>query len=130
VGNEISDRIALFLKKANQKLQTSKKLYDDEEYEDAISRAYYAMYHAARALLLTKNIEPKTHKGVLTSLGQFFIKTGTLERAYGKMLAYAKELRENGDYSEYYVAAEEDAKIVIDDAQKFIEEIKSILQKK
>jgi len=86
------------------------------------------MYHAARALLLTKNIEPKTHKGVLVSLGQFFIKTGALKRAYGKMLAYAKELRENGDYSEYYIATEEDAKTVIDDAKEFVAEVKKILQ--
>lgn len=129
MGKEIENRISLFLKKADKKLRTSKKLYDDGEFEDAISRAYYAMYHAARALLLTKHIEPKTHKGVLTTLNQFFIHTGTLEKAYAKMLAYAKELRENGDYSEYYVAAEEDARTVIEDATKFLEEIKTLLKK-
>jgi len=125
---EKEKRINRFLEKSKRKLRTAKKLYAEGEYEDAISRAYYAMYHAAKALLLTKNVEPKTHQGVLRLLGNFFIKTEVIERAYGKMLAYAKELRENGDYDEYYDGTEDDAKTVIEDAENFLERIKEALQ--
>jgi len=44
------------LEKAVAKLKVAEKLFRDGEYEDAISRAYYAMYHAARAALSTINI--------------------------------------------------------------------------
>jgi uncharacterized protein (UPF0332 family) len=33
-------------------------------YNDASSRAYYAAFHYARALLLLSGLEPKTHRGV------------------------------------------------------------------
>ena len=39
---------------------------------DAISRAYYAAFHLARALLLTEGLEPKTHGGTLALLHKHF----------------------------------------------------------
>ncbi len=33
---------------------------------DAVSRAYYAAFHYARALLLLEGLEPKTHRGFWT----------------------------------------------------------------
>ena len=42
-------------------------------YRGAASRAYYSMFHAARALLAAKNIAPKKHAGVLRMLGLEFV---------------------------------------------------------
>ncbi len=39
---------------------------------DAVSKAYYAAFHAAAALLLTLGLEPKTHAGTGTLLGRHF----------------------------------------------------------
>jgi len=39
---------------------------------DAVSRAYYAAFHYARALLLTEGLEPKTHRGVVDLLIEHF----------------------------------------------------------
>jgi uncharacterized protein (UPF0332 family) len=41
------------LEKAVERLRVAEKLFRDGDYEDAVSRAYYAMYHAARAALST-----------------------------------------------------------------------------
>jgi len=38
-------------------------LYENGFYDDAASRAYYAMYHATKAALLLKEIDTKSHKG-------------------------------------------------------------------
>lgn len=53
--NEVNE----LMKKAEEKLRAAEYLLDGGYYSDAISRAYYAMYFAARALLALKKIYPK-----------------------------------------------------------------------
>lgn len=50
---------------------------------DAISRSYYAMLHAAKAGLATKEIEADSHRGVAAMFGKHLVKTGEVgaERA-------------------------------------------------
>ncbi|MEW5817169.1 MAG: HEPN domain-containing protein [Spirochaetota bacterium] len=36
-----------YLEKAEKKLNVAKTLLKSEDYEDAVSRAYYAVFHAA-----------------------------------------------------------------------------------
>jgi uncharacterized protein (UPF0332 family) len=92
-------------------------------YNDAISRAYYAMFYAARALLATRNIHPKGHKGLILKFGLEFVKKGFIEEMYGRALSHAKERRETVDYNlEANITAEEAEAIVID-ARHFLERI-------
>ena len=39
------------LRKAEKKLEAAKRLFRGGFYEDAVSRAYYSMYHAAKGCL-------------------------------------------------------------------------------
>jgi hypothetical protein len=48
----------------------AEKLFQDGYCKDAVSRAYYAMYHAARAALSIVNVFPKTHEGVVAEFGK------------------------------------------------------------
>lgn len=124
----VKARIKKMLEKSSKKLEAAKKNFELGLYDETISRAYYAMFHAAKALLLTKNIEPRTHKGVITMLGEHFINEGILPREFGKVLSYVKDYRENGDYDEYFDADEELAKDIIKDSEKFVSKIKKILK--
>lgn len=45
---------------------------------DAESRLYYAIYHAAVAVLLTEGVEPRSHAGTASMLGLHFVKTGRM----------------------------------------------------
>lgn len=67
-------------KKISQELELAEKLLDDAKFllerdslRSSINRAYYAAYHAVRALLASEGANPKTHKGVLTLFGEKFI---------------------------------------------------------
>ena len=41
-----------YLEKAEKKLEVAEKLFNSADYEDSVSRAYYAVFHATQALLL------------------------------------------------------------------------------
>ncbi|MDI6704421.1 MAG: HEPN domain-containing protein [bacterium] len=121
------EKVTKLIEKAERKLKAAHKLYESEMYEDAISRGYYAMYHAATALLLTKDLTAKTHSGLLTMLSLHFVKSGAMEEEYYSMIARDKDLRENGDYEPFYIGSSDEAECVIEDAQKFIKKVKGMI---
>ena len=69
----------LYLKRAKLALAQSRDNLDLDYYDVAISRAYYAMFYSATALLLTKGISRSKHSGVYSAFGQHFVKPGLIE---------------------------------------------------
>jgi uncharacterized protein (UPF0332 family) len=70
---------------------------------DAVSRAYYAALHVARALLLTEGVDPKTHGGVSSMLGLHFVVPGRLAAAHAKGLARLEQFRAEADYNRFFL---------------------------
>lgn len=60
------DPIAFLIQRGNDSLKSAEALIDLALILDGLSRAYYAALHYARALLLSIDIIPKSHKGALT----------------------------------------------------------------
>jgi len=72
--SKVKSLIQGYIQKAEKKLSVAEKLYASGDYEDAVSRAYYAVFHAAQALLLTEGEQAASHKGVVTLFGLLFVK--------------------------------------------------------
>lgn len=117
-----------YFEKAEKKLKVAEKLLRSDDYEDAVSRAYYAVFHAAQALLLTEGEGPATHKGVVTLFGLLFVKTGKFKKDLGKYLANLKDERESGDYEVFSYIDRETAETAIEEAKQFIKETKEYLK--
>ena len=89
-------------------------------YTGAVSRAYYAAYHWARALLMLRGIEPRTHRGVIQLLGLHFVKDGPLEELTAAHLAHLETYRELSDYTSVTRFTETQAREEITRAVAFI----------
>jgi uncharacterized protein (UPF0332 family) len=112
------------LERAEEKLRSANILFENNMFADAISEAYYAMFHAAKSLLALKDIYPKTHTGVVSQFGLQFVNEGFIEELYGKSFAKAQTKREKADYDIYYEPSEEEAESILEDAENFLERIK------
>jgi len=95
--------------------------------DDAISRAYYSMFHAASAVLLAEGITVESHGALKTMFGLRFIKTEKIDKKYGRWLNKLKDERENGDYDIFTSFEREDAKEGVDEAEEFLSEMKRFL---
>ncbi|MBI1876874.1 MAG: HEPN domain-containing protein, partial [Chloroflexi bacterium] len=93
--------IKLYIERAYAALQQSKDILDLGYHDVATSRAYYAMFYAATALLLSQGISRSKHSGVHSAFGQHFIKPGLIEPEYGRMLTNAFNVRLDSDYEIY-----------------------------
>ena len=121
------------LKRGYEKLRSARVLFENELYDDCVSRAYYSMFYAARSLLAMKDIYPKTHGGVIKMLGLEFVTSGYLDEVTARAIATAKEDREEADYGILISISREEAEQALTDAEGFlskIEEAEELLGKK
>jgi len=112
---------------AEEELSSAQILFEHGKYRDAISRAYYSMFHSARALLLLKGTNPKKHSGTLAMLGMEYIKEGLLNEYYGKAFTKAFQLRSQADYNVMYTPSREEAEEVIEAALEFLEKAREMI---
>ena len=70
------DKVKNAINVGKSQLISSKILFDGGQYRDSVTMSYYAMYSSALALLLKKDISPKTHEGTLRQLAKEYVKEG------------------------------------------------------
>jgi uncharacterized protein (UPF0332 family) len=91
--------IQAFFTKAFASLEAAELLGEQGFYGFAVSRAYYAMFYAAEALLYMRNLSFKSHSGVIAAFGKEFSKTKELDPKYHRYLMDAEDYRYQGDYA-------------------------------
>jgi uncharacterized protein (UPF0332 family) len=109
--------------RAEESIEEALILAENGMWNAVISRLYYSCFYAVIALLLKHGIETKSHKGTKTQFGQYFIKTGKIDKSYGKLYTKLFNLRQKGDYGDLYDYDEETAKPLIEQVRTFISEI-------
>lgn len=119
--------IQLYLNRARQDLHATQINLEQGLYDVAVSRAYYAMFYAATALLASQGISRSKHSGVRAAFGEYFVKTGLIELEYAKMLGYAFDSRLDSDYNVHLAAEQSLAEEVFHDAQRFVDRAEQYL---
>lgn len=122
-----SSEVKANIERAEQAVDAARKLASDGYYDFAASRAYYAVFYAASALLLKEGLEFRKHSGVIAAIHQRFIKTGRLEKEFGKNLNWLFELRNIGDYGVTVHVPKADVELAISAAASFFERVRTII---
>ena len=115
---------AQLMAKASRAGESAKALFDLGDPDGACNRAYYAMFDAARAVLMMSGVEqlPKTHSGLLALFSEKLVKNGPLDTNVGKFLKRAEQVRLVADYLGDGVTIE-DARLIVEHAAFFVAEI-------
>lgn len=116
------------LERAEEDVAVAESLKRQGSYRQAISRAYYAVFAAASAALLTQDITRKKHSGVESAFNQYIANPGLVKRQLGTMYRRAYEARQEADYSDLAEFSELRAEEVLADAQEFVANIKQFLR--
>lgn len=115
------------LKRADQALKAANSLLEQRLLVDAVSRAYYAMFHAATAILYHYGLRVKSHSSAISLFGEHIVKTGLVDKEIGKSLRRAFDLRQKSDYEIDFEITQEKVKELVTEAKGFVTEIKAIL---
>lgn len=115
------------LEKADRSLAAAERLLAEGFPEFAAGRAYYSMFYATEALLLSRDLSFSKHSAVITAFGQHFVKTGVLDPSLHRYLLDAFDLRNLGDYGAVRAVHDADARQALENAKVFCAAIRTHL---
>jgi uncharacterized protein (UPF0332 family) len=127
MSEEQRQSIELKLKKAKALLSEADILFQNKFYATVINRLYYSCFHATKSLLLTKNIIPKTHSGVIHQLHLHFVQPGNFDTAQASFFSRLMQERIEEDYTDAMIEDEENTRSFIEPAQNYVAYIETLI---
>ncbi len=116
-----------FLDKAQDNIEACEALIGLGHFDIAASRAYYAMFYAASALLIEEGEEHASHGAVQGAFGRLYAKSGRLDPKFHRYLIDAYRERQAADYDAPAEVGAEEAKILLNQAKEFLSAIEGLL---
>ena len=116
------------LENAIDNVEAARLLAHQRYYDIAITRAYYAMFYAAEALLLKYGLTFRQHDPVIDHFQQLFAEAEPLFRPYQQYLSDAYAARLKADYHPLEHAKADDAVQQIRRAETFVNVAEGYLQ--
>jgi len=110
---------------ARSDLSDAKAGYENERYKWSTIQGYYAMFHAARALIYSRGYREKSHYCLAVALKALFVDEGKIDAQLVRDFLNAMNLREAADYEAEF--SQSGSKAVIASTEKFIEKAAAIL---
>ena len=112
--------IEAYVAEARRALEAAEINLQHSLYGTAVNRAYYAIFYAASALLLTKGITRSKHSGVISAFRQYFVKTGLIQVKYSEMYGRVMDARVDSDYDVNMTVDPVISRESLDFAQEFV----------
>ncbi len=124
---ERDQAIDLKLKKAKALMAEVEVQIENRFYATAINRLYYSCFHATKALLLLKDLTPKTHSGVVTMLHEHFVLRGLFDKNQAIFFSKLMQERIDDDYSDFMVFDFDEVKGFIEPARKYLVYVEKLI---
>mgnify|MGYP005781707165 CR=1 FL=1 len=105
------------INRAKEDLDAAHLLFDTGNYRIANNRAYYAIFHALRAVLVFDNFDSSKHSGIIAEFRRRYIKEGIFPTEMSKMIGSAFTIRNASDYDDMFIASRDDTEEQIANAE-------------
>jgi hypothetical protein len=110
------------LTRSRRELDAARLLAGGGFEAQAVSRAYYAAFHAAEQALAAVGETRSKHAGVVSGFARILVREHGLDEELGRILRSLFERRNVADYGEEAISPA-DAEAAIRDAQRFVDAI-------
>ncbi len=108
---------------AYKTLDAARVLTENDFWNSAVNRLYYSVFYIVNAILVKHEIITQSHSGAKSQFSLHFIKTGKLDKKYGKLLAELFDWRQKGDYENLYEFDSESVLPLLDSVLDMIQQI-------
>lgn len=118
------------MQKAQEMLATAERVFGAPGLALADNRAYYAFFHAIRAVLVLDGVDFRKHTAVLSCFATTYLQPGILPREYGKAILNAWLMRTGSDYQDFYVCSVETTDKLLSSARRFCADVMQYLEER
>ena len=115
------------LERSQEDLETAEENLASGKYRASVNRAYYAVFHALRAITALDRFDSGKHSGIIAFFNQHYVKPGIFDKEISKMIDSCYRLREKADYDDFFLAAKDDAVIQLEKAKRIMEAVEQYI---
>ena len=122
------DLIKYRLEQARDTIEVVDLLIRNDKLSTAVNRIYYGMFYSLLALALQFNFETSKHQQLIGWFNKEFIRSGLIEREFGRILRDAFKNRTSGDYDTFVAFDHGEVLLFYSDMKSFIEQIEIFIK--
>jgi uncharacterized protein (UPF0332 family) len=121
--------VQALLERAQESIDAANDLVARGFFHFGASRAYYAMFYCAQALLLSRGKSFSRHSAVIAAFGREFAKPHLLDPKFHVYIRKALDVRQIADYDATRTTSTQTAEQTIARAKEFLEGAKAYLSR-
>ena len=129
-SDEREEYVKYRITSAYNTLDAANLLIENGFWNSAVNRMYYALFYSVNALLVKNKIQTKSHSSTRSQFSLYFVKTGILNKKYGKLLSELYDWRQKGDYENIFDYDKESVVPLIPRVKEMIDTIDNLLKNK
>lgn len=114
-------------RRASESLGAAEVLMREGCQADSVSRAYYAIMHAAKAALFVHGVAATSHAGVRRMFGLHLVHPGRIEPLWSDHLAEGSDERLAADYDVFISYSEQETRRECERARDFLARMRQYL---
>ena len=122
------DYIVYRLQRAKETIREVEIHIQNEFWNTAVNRMYYACFYAVGALLIKHGVKTSRHEGARQKFGQLFVKTGKVDRSLAKHYTDLFVKINKGDYNDFFDYDEETVNRLLPLSKRFIEKVEELIK--
>lgn len=115
----------LRLSQAKQCLVSAEALLQINDERGAVNRAYYAVFHAIRSVLILEGKDFAKHSGVISYFRKEYIKTGVFSADISDTITDLFNSRSSSDYDDHFDFTKDEVVELLKEAGEFVEVIEA-----
>jgi len=128
ISTEEKNALAAYrLQRAHETFIEAKRNVEMKLWHAAANRLYYACYYAVLGLLIKNGHSSRTHKGVFILFGLYFVTPKIINNEQNKFFRKLFDIRQGGDYDDWFYIDEEDVLPLVEPAEEFIKTIENLI---
>ncbi len=116
------------LSQAAEMIKDAQMSFENNGFKTCNNRAYYAIFHAMRAVHALAKFDSGKHSGIIAEFQRQYIKTGIFNKECSFIIKKASEIRNDSDYEDFYITTRDEAEEQLNNAKRFISEVEAYLK--
>ena len=110
----------LRLSLAKQCLVSAEALLQINDERGAVNRAYYAVFHAIRSVLILEGMDFAKHSGVISYFRKEYIKTGVFSADISDTITDLFNSRSSSDYDDHFDFSKDEVVELLKESADFV----------
>ena len=115
------------MEKASRNLRIAWQNFQLGQYEETVSKSYYCILTAMKALIALQHQEGRTHEGVITLFQKLFVQPKLFPKEFNKVIRKLRSLRHDADYGDFVEISREQAAGEMRHAEEFLKRAEKVM---